>query len=251
MNSKQTLVLIFTLFLLNCQGPSAVGKGTKILQDCIETYGGAKFFNSKITFNIEDLYYSIERKDNLSNFVLTRQVDSIEYKATYQNGSTAYFINDSLQEETLYSRRFIEARLEGLVYLFSIPHIFDQNSVVAAQEENVTIGKKEYLTLHIWFRPLPEDPENEFYLYIDPETKHIDFFTEKFDLNGESILFKKAINKRTIKGLLFSDYNVFRSVSEDSVSLDAVYKNYNNRSIEYLTDIVYENFEVEILKTTD
>lgn len=244
-------ILLLLILAMGCASDAAHKDPKALLLKSIERSGGQYFLNSHITFNVKDLNYSIYRKEIINNFEVTREVDTTKYKATYKNGSEAYFINGIEQEETFYSKRFIEAKLAGFVYIFSIPFVFDHNSVILDQLEDVTIGKTNYHTLHVSFKPLLDDPENEFYLYINTESFLVDFFTEKYDLTGERILFRKAINRRQIDSIQIADQYILAPKRGDSTELKDIYKLYNNLTLEDLEKVELRNVKIKLLEVDE
>ena len=208
------MVFCICMMLLGCNAAETELSGQQLLDKSIEAHGGASFFDSKVSFDIDDRHYLVAWQNKSPRFEVTRATDSITYKATYSGGLQQYFINDSLQEETLYTRRYIDSQLEGLLYLFSIPHIFDQNAVIATRVEDVLVKDKKYHSVHISFTQIDENEGDEFYLYIDPETYLVDYYAEKYELTGERMLFKRAFNRRTINGYVFADYYLFEDRSQ-------------------------------------
>ena len=240
-------LLLIAVFILSCKEEMKTLAAEEILSYSIESSGGEDFMNSSISFNIDDFNYQIIRQGNIQDFQVVRQVDTIQYKAIYKNGYSAYFINDINQEEIAHSRKFIETRLEGETYIFSIPHVFKQNATIVSKMEDVYIDQKKYYSLHITFKVIEDDPEDEFYLYIDQETFLVDYYAYKFDLTGNRRLFKKAINRKNIEGIAFTDYWAFSS-PVDSTALKDLYKLYNIKSLQGLAKIEYQNIAVKLLK---
>lgn len=239
------LALVFTL--VGCAPKeSNADKAQALLQKTIQAHGGKQFFNSTISFDLKELKYHLERRDNISNFTVTRQADSTQYKATYENGYGSYFINDSLQEETLYSRRFLDSRVEGFVYLLSFPFVLDQNSIILEQKEDVLIRRKNYHVLRATVREVDDFiSENEFYLYINAETFIIEFTAERFDLVGDRKVFRRNFNERQINGLHFFDSYLYRPKKMER-ALDSLYLDYDIPNMEPLKSQELTNINVEL-----
>lgn len=242
---KLTLCLALATLLVSCNSEPEI-TGQDILDRAIEVSGGEQFFHSTISFDASGMHYTMERDGHLSNFTAERQVDTTYYKATYRNGYQQYFVNGVEQEESFSSRKFISSRIDGFLYLMSIPHVFDQTAVIVERMEDVLIRRKTYQVIHITFTKLPEDdPGNEFYLYIDPETGFVEFSAEKFDLDGETNLLRKAFNPRTINGIRIVDYKMF-TTSDTSMQLADYYKAYDIPNLTPLPDLTFTNVEVEL-----
>jgi len=236
-------VLFVLVILASCQDKSY--NAQDILNTSIQRYGGENFQNATVRFKMRDLDYTMARKNGVPDFSVTRTLDTVSYKAIYKSGFQAYYIDGVEQEETIFTRRFINSKLEGLLYLFSIPHVFNQNAVIAERLEDVIIRKQSYYTVHITFTKVEGEPENEFYLYIHPETFYVDFFTEKYDLTSKRVLFKKAIHTRVVDGFVFSDYKLFDDPT-GTMELSEFYKGYNEATLNPLNDLIYTNITVEL-----
>lgn len=245
------LFLSFVL-LLGCESkPSYSENDAKaLLTEVIETYNSKDFFTSTITFKTDDLEYTLNRDGYVSNFQIIRKVDTLTFKATYNNGQRRYFINDRLQEESNHGNLFIDIKLEGFSYLFSLPREFDRNHVKVNQNEDVVIKKKNYHVLDITFTRLSEDdPNDQFILYIDPETKYVKYYAEYYSLSpGDRKIFKVAHNFRTIEGILFADYFALTPTREDfqTTELKDMHKLYDANNLDELPSSIYENIEVTL-----
>ena len=247
---KLKFIIVLFLTFTSCRDDATQINAKQLLEKTIIASGGDKFFNSKIQFDLDILHYDIYRKNNISNFEITRQVDSIVYKATYNNGDMAYYVNDEKQEKSMSSILFLNTYLKGFIYLSSIPHILKQNSVLLSRLNDVKIENTNYYTLYVTYKELEDYPQaqDEFYLYINPETNYIDFYAQKHYLTGDKMLFKKAINSRTINGIRFSDYKVLYLKSKtNNYALKEFYKLYNKNELTTHGEIKFQNVEVELL----
>ncbi len=234
--------LCFISLFVACADSNNTLTAEEVLDFSIKNSGGDTYLNSHIKFNVGDLDYHFYRHKNIIEYQLTRVVGSMTYLATYHNGQYAYLVNDQEQIQTTQSRKFIETQLDGFAYAFYIPHLFNENHVLTQRLDDVKIDKKDYYTLRITFKDYEGSPNDQFYLYINKDTGLVDFYTEKMHINGDSNLFKKALNWRERNGLMFADYHIFKSA--DTVPLEDVYKYYNNKTIEYVKATKIENIIV-------
>ena len=245
------LFLSFIL-LLGCESnkSSSEDDAKALLAEVLEVYNTDDFFKSTITFNTDELEYTLKRDGYISNFQLIRRVDTITYKATYNNGQRRYYINDSLQEESNHGNLFIDIKLEGFCYLFSLPREFDRNHVKLNMGEDVVIKKKNYHTLNVSFTRVSEDdPNDEFILYVEPETKYVKYYAEYYSLApGDRKAFKVAHNFRTIEGILFADYFALTPTRDNfqTAQLNDLYELYNANDLDELESLIYENIEVTL-----
>ena len=223
-------------------GPAA----SEILENAIQAHGGEKFMHSVQEFKVDQLSYHILRDGHIAQFTVTRTTDTSAYVGSYKNGYLEYFVNDVPQEELRDTRRFLEARLEGFVYLASIPHVFKQNAVVLEKLEDIMIKKESYYSLHIAFREDANtmNEKSEFILYVNKNTNLVDFYAQRYELAGGRKLFKKIKEKNQSNGLALYDYWNFTS-KDTSMLLKDYYKDYNNNTLEELN-----NWNIQDLKVT-
>jgi len=239
--------VIILMLVFSCKEKDTL-TAKDILSESYKAYNSDAFFNSTIKFNIKDLEYPLHRKGHIQDFEVVRKVDTTTYKATYSNGSTSYIVNDKELPQTSMARLFIQIKLEGISYLFSIPHVFDQNAVIPKRLEDVTIKNKEYYAVDITFTRLDEEePENEFILYINKENFLVDYYAQDYDLAApvKRLEFRVAHNFRTIEGITLADYFVLKSKSEDE-KLSNLFKLYNDNDLEESEALKFENIEVEL-----
>ena len=238
------------MILLGCDSKEIdrEARAKTLMAMTLEEYKAEEFFRSTVTFNMGELEYKMVRDGVVADFEVTRQVDTLTYKAVYKNGYRAYLINDSIQPETSYSNLFIDIRLEGIMYFFTLPREFDRNYVHLKQLEDVIIKKKTYHAVHVSFTRVSEDdPEDELILYIDPDTKRIKYFAEFHQYTAaKRNVFKVAHNFRRIDSLLFADYYVLVPRKEDeNEKLEDLYKLYNANNMDELPSLIFENIEVQ------
>lgn len=217
-----------------------------ILDKSIEASGGEDFFHSTITFSIDDLDYELKRDGLLTDFSLTKVADTVTYFSTYKGGLMTYYENDVEIPESMQSRKFLDARLDGFTFLTSIPHVFKENAVILERQDDVMIQQKPYHSLKITYKHQQDiEEKNTFFLYINPSSYIVEFIAFKFDLYQHFPNFQRLYNHRKINGILFSDYFSFYPTDQE-VPLEQLYQLYNQREVREGTNIKYTDVTVEI-----
>lgn len=239
---RLTLLILLLLGFTACEKETPL-TAKDILATSINKSGGEQFLYSQIKFHAADLDYYMERKGHIANFTVERKSDSITYKATYENGYTNYYINDSIQQETPLTRRFINSNLEGFLYFVSFPHVLKQNAVILNRNADIEINKKSHYVLHVSFTKVEGEPDNEFYLYIDKETYLINYTAEKYANTGNLPMFKRYYNSRMIEGIRFADYYSFRS-NEEGAALENLVEQFKSYNLKDLRNIEFTDIEV-------
>ncbi len=211
----------------------------------METYGAPQISESTVRFSVNDLHYTLERNKHLAEFKLTRNLDGINYIATYKNGYQEYFIDGIKQEDGTYSRFQLTQYLDAFTFLQGIPHVFNGNDIIAEKEKPVTILGKKYYTLHISYKPFEGSPEDEFYLYIDPETNYIIYLSEKYQLNGEGLRFLKFVDHRYVNSILFADYYIMSPLNANE-KVEELYNVFNARDVKEEQKIILSDISVTL-----
>lgn len=240
---RKYLSIVFLAFLaLGCSQKQELS-AIDILKKSAENSGYDRFINSKITFDIKDFHYTINRKHNDVVYTVERTKDSINYLATYNNGQAAYFINSEQQPAGTYEL-FTNFRLEGLVNTLSIPHIFFDYGVKARRVDDVEIRNIQYYSLYVTItNPDKEKPDDVFILYINKESFLVDYFADNYQLTNNKNLFRRLYNSRVVEGIRFYDHYVFISRVEDT-PLEDLYKNFNIGAVLSTNNFQLENITV-------
>ena len=241
------LYIFIALLVFSCndgvmEGPDA----NTILEKSINTSGASNFYNSTITFNVKELEYELYRKEHISKFTMTRRVDTILYKAVYNMGEFGYYVNGELQNQTSQAKVFFDTKLIGFVYTQSIPFVLDQNAIKVTRLKDAKIDGNTYFTVYASNKDPEMLPQDEFILYINPETYLVEFYTQKYSLFQNRQLFKKAVNPRLVNEVHFVDYQVFYEKKDSQTPLEEFYNLYNDEKLSRQDDIILENINVAL-----
>lgn len=240
---------LFPLFsLLILFGCSSWSKEQKIIDRAIEAHGGKLYEKARISFDFRDRHYKILKTptrfeysrefrdstglvlDVLNNDRFVRTVDGNEVgvteerKRAYTNSvnSVAYFVflPYGLNDPAARKQWKGETELEGQVYDI-IEVTFDEEGG-------------------------GEDFEDEFLYWINRESHRMDYLAYSYHTEGGGVRFRKAINPRTINGILIQDYENYQP-KDKRISLESMEKLYKAGQLELLSEIISENVEVEML----
>ena len=218
----------------------------ELLQKTIDAHGGEQLLkDSFIEFKIDKTSFSLQYDTGRANFKQIRQLDSDTHTLSYKYGNIQYFINDSLQSEESYSKRMAEISLFGFLYTFSIPFNLTANDVIISKQANVTIRQKEYYTLDVQFTKIPDLPEDHFLLYIDIDSYEIGYVALQHDLSGSKPQFRRMIQPRKIKGILFQDYINYKP-KEKFVPLDQLLNLYEDQELVQVSLIENKNIKNKV-----
>jgi hypothetical protein len=225
------LLYLLTFLLLNsCGDTKQELDALTLLDKSIEASGGEHFYNSVSTFVVNQFNYTVQRNGIEQHLIVTSEARNTRYRAEFNKGQRTYYVDDSLVSNTGLNTRFIDVNLEGFIYLLSVPHLLKTNASIYERKPDVVIQKKTYYTVKVTFTVVEGLPQNEFYLYIDPETFLVDFFAANYELAKGTNNFYRMVNRREVNGLSYFDYYSFTAESED-IALESLYKSFNALTI--------------------
>lgn len=245
-----SLFILSFIFISSCRNEknTPAESGFTIISQLIKKQDqNAIYNNSTIKFTVDDLMYSLKRKNYEYNYELERIVDTSTYRMESKNGNIhKYYINGAEQKNNVYTKNFVQSKLNGFIFLYSVPFSINTNDVLPIICEDVLIQDQKYRCLNITFKT-PEDIQNsnQILLYINKKTNQIDYVAEKFEETGNRLLFRKLYNKRYINGLLFYDYYVFEDPTK-SLKIDELYIGYEEYNLKDIYNIQLKDISVTV-----
>ncbi len=242
---KLYLLIAILLCFISCLEKQNNISTEELFSKILTQYGNDHFKNSKIHFWVDDLEYEMNRDGNIIFNSVTRQVDTINYKATYKNGFIEYYINNQKLEDDQYLRKVLDLKLDAFLFLTSIPHTLTTNDVTLTKLEDTKIRKEIYYTLHAKILQEAPDKYDEFYLYINKQTFQIEYQAEKHALSGGRPTFKRYYNYRTIDGIGFSDYYSF-GILRDTFNLEKMHVLYEYANLKEIDNTVLDSINVTL-----
>jgi hypothetical protein len=113
--------------------------------------------------------------------------------------------------------------LNSVMYFFQLPKPLLDPAAKVLLIENKEISGALYWTLKVTFNQEGggDDFQDEFRYWINQDNYQIDFMAYNYLTDGGGTRFRKAINKRKIKGFLFQDYINYKS-REKFANLDSL-----------------------------
>jgi hypothetical protein len=222
MNSLPHQTLLFLILFVTCQNPKSISADT-IIENSIAAYG----FDSKahsIDFDFRDYHYSLKRDGDYFSYlreIVKEDIKIVDIMTSdkmlqrYEN-NILVSLQDSIQN--VYSNS-----LNSVMYFFQLPKPLLDPAAKVLLIENKEISGALYWTLKVTFNQEGggDDFQDEFRYWINQDNYQIDFMAYNYLTDGGGTRFRKAINKRKIKGFLFQDYINYKS-REKFANLDSL-----------------------------
>lgn len=252
--NKSILIFLFASIqmFLSCKQPKRQIVPTnplKKLHKLQTKYGIDNFYNSFTTFNInQELTYSVERRNNISNYIIHRETNNKSYKGTYENGHIEYFVNDTLQDDSSYNRLFLDVKLDAFIHTIGIPSTLNTNDLIIKEKNPVIIRNKLYDVLYITTKQDKKIAKDEYYIYYDTNSYLIRYIALNHSLtNPYRPVFRKMINHREINSVIFSDFYSFVPKS-DNTPIENLYTEFNNVNLKQVETIIFQNIKVTLFE---
>jgi hypothetical protein len=189
----------------------------------IETEGGRFRYTRDFT---DTLGRSIH--DELTNAGLSR---------TTEGKLTALSVKDSLA--------YAES-VNSVRYFFMLPYGLYDPAVNADLLPSTTIGGTPYDRVRVSFDEAGGgvDFDDIYHYFFNRETGELDYLAYSFSANDGGIRFRKAINKRRVKGVLLQDYINYGVNGRDRDLVD-IDRRYENGELPELSRILSEQVRID------
>jgi len=236
------IFFLLSIFSSCTQEPTA----QEILTNAIKAHGGAKVYNSNVSFNFRDKHYTGEFYQ--SKYKIARYFsDSLDnkYVDVLTNEGFERKINDSLVTVTDEWKGKYSSSINSVFYFLRIPFNLKDDAVILAYLGKGIIEGTNYYKLKVTFREEGggEDFDDVFVYWFNAETYTLDYLAYEYATEGGGKRFRKAFNQRDENGWLMSDYINYKpkDMKVDIADYDTYFE---EGGFEKLSEIVNKNVEV-------
>lgn len=245
------MVKIYTLFAVLCftfLSCSVERTAPEVVEEAIQAYGGNAVFNSKISFDFRDIHYVSTY--NQGKFRLEREFeDSVNaYHDVLDNSGFIRQVNGEVVElDEEWTGKYSRS-VNSVIYFFRIPFVLNDPAVNLKLLEPTSLDGSEYYKLEVTFDEEGggEDFDDRFVYWINKSSFEIDYMAYSYSTDGGGKRFRKAINPRTVNGLLVKDY-----INYEPLDINVPIQNYDNYfqqdGMKELSRIENVNVEIEYL----
>lgn len=255
----KTIFLFFfigALFLTSCkdQKLADLNLAQNVVDKAINRVGGEQFKASEIEFDFRDRRYKALRNGWKFQYERIWKDSLDEVKDVLSNTGFQRFVNDSLVSVPDSMAVKYTSSVNAVHYFSILPYGLNDKAVNKYNLGTVEIKGKPYYKIKVTFNEEGggEDFEDVFVYWINTKTFEVDYLSYSYeeDNNDIGLRFREAYNRRTINGLMFADYNNYKSQDElanvenmDSLFLD--------NKLQLLSKIELENIKVSLLPIVD
>lgn len=218
----------------------------EIINKSIEVSG---FNNNEIdiTFDFRAYHYEFFRKDFYFSYTRTTIKDGKKIRDEMSSSNGLKRFIDSVPESLTDSLALAYSNsLNSVMYFFQLPKPLLDDAVLSELLGEIKIQEATYWTVKVSFSEEGggEDYQDEYRYWINQDTYEIDYLAYNYNTEGGGIRFRKAINKKRVKGILFQDYQNFRP-SNKFESLDNLPQIYEEGLLSQISLIENKNIIVQ------
>ena len=218
----------------------------EIVNKAIKTHGGKLFNSSKISFDFRDEHYTAKRQNGL--FELTREfIDKKgnKIKDILNNNSFIRLINNKQADITEKKKNAFSNSVNSVIYFALLPYGLNGNAVHKVLLGEVNVEGKYYYKIKVSFSQNGggEDFNDVFIYWINKDNYTMDYLAYLYHVNSGGTRFRKAVNKRNINGIIFSD--CLNYGNEDvSYNIENFDKDLEKGNLKLISEINLKNISV-------
>ena len=237
----------FILLILSCQSPESSLTPEEIVDKAITYSGKSKLNTNELEFAFRD--YNYKATPTCEGMRLERMSKDEPIKDVLFDGELKRYYKDSLvklADTTTFN--YFES-VNSVHYFTQLPVRLKDDAVQLSDLGKEVIKDKTYHKLEVKFSENGGgvDFEDIYIYWIDAEDYSLDYLAYSFLVNGGGLRFRKAINRRTIDGVVFQDYENYKPKVK-SKKLNEIGKMYENEELELLSLI--ENKAIKLTSIT-
>ena len=206
---------------------ASLSKSQKLLNETIAAHGGDLYNTAHYSFVFRN--NTFEFKNDGINYQYTKNYkkDQDEIKDVLDNGTFSRTINGKVA--TLADKDIASGSgaINSVIYFASLPYKLNDKAVNSKYIEKTTIKGETYDVVEVTFKQEGggEDHDDEYYYWINANTKRIDYLAYNYRVNKGGVRFRSAYNQRLVKGIRFQDYiNYEAPVGTPLKNLPALYE---------------------------
>ena len=244
MNSfKNILLLLVVLSIGSCKKDQKLSAEDWV-NASIKSHRMDDFNNKKVAFSFREFNYT-QNKD-AQGTIYTRskkkspeQIDVLHSKNGFSRtlNNEPVILSDSLT--SVYSES-----VNSVLYFFRLPFSLKDTGAIKTVLNSEQIKNRLYQKIDVTFTAGNggEDYQDTFRYWINKETKKLDYLAYQYHSDGGGIRFRAVVNRRTIGGVVFQDYENYKAPK--NCSLDELTDLYKKEKLELISMIINDSIRI-------
>ncbi|MFB9054846.1 DUF6503 family protein [Formosa undariae] len=187
---------------------TSLSESEKIINETILAHGGDLYNTANYSFVFRKNTFQF--KNNHSEYVYSKtyEKEGSEIIDVLDNGSFSRMINGKAVELSDKDIASGTGSINSVIYFTTLPYKLNDEAVNSKLMESTSIKGEQYETIQVTFNEDGggEDHDDEYYYWINKNTKKIDYLAYNYSVNKGGVRFRTAFNKRVVDGITFQDY---------------------------------------------
>ena len=244
MNSFKDIVLLLVVLSIGSCKKDQILSAEDWVNACIKSHRMDDFNNKKVAFSFREFNYT-QNKD-AQGIIYTRskkkspeQIDVLHSKNGFSRtlNNEPVILSDSLA--SIYSES-----VNSVLYFFRLPFSIKDTGAVKTALNSEQIKNRLYQKIDVTFTPENGgvDYQDNFRYWIDKETKKLDYLAYQYHSDGGGIRFRAVVNRKTIDGVVFQDYENYKA--QKNSSLDELTDLYKKGKLELISMIINDSIRI-------
>ena len=240
---KNYLLGLIMLAILGCQNTKESLSAEEVVEKAITFSGKNKLDQNQLSFTFRE--YDYRSTPTCNGFKLERTSKKEPITDVLIHDELTRFYKDSiikLADSTTFN--YYES-VNSVHYFMQLPLRLNDEAVNLTHLGQESINDKSYHKLQVKFSEDGGgvDFEDVYLYWFDMEDYSMDYLAYSFIVNDGGLRFRKAINRRTIEGVVFQDYENYKPKVKSN-KLNDIAQMYVNDDLELLSLIENENIEL-------
>ena len=240
------VLLSFTSFGISCDSRT---EAEKIVDAAIDTYGGALYEKTAITFDFRGTRYSIFKSSTAFEYSRefsdsTGQVVDVLNNSGFTRKVNGVLI-DTLTEERIgaFSRS-----VNSVAYFAFLPYGLNDAAAIKTYLGKTTIKGKEYHQVKVTFQAEGggDHFEDEFLYWFGVDDSQMDYMAYSYHTDGGGVRMRDVRANREVGGIRFQDYNNLKAARKET-PLDSMQVLYETGALVKLSEINLENIRTSAI----
>lgn len=202
-------------------------RSQNIINQTIVAHGGDLYSSAHYSFVFRNNTYEFKNDGNKYEYTRISGKGELTIKDVLKNGDLKRIIDGKLVKLSDREEPGIKGGINSVIYFATLPSKLSDKAVNSKYIESVIIKDKKYDVLEITFnkRGGGNDHDDEYYYWINKDTKKTDYLAYNYTVNKGGVRFRSSYNSRVVNGVTFQDYvNYEAAVGTPLKNLPALYE---------------------------
>ena len=205
---KKTETQVIDEEVIRSEVANTLSESEKLINEAIRAHGGELYNTANYSFVFRGNTYQFKNEDSNYVYIKTYKKGDSLLIDVLNNGTFSRAFNN--EPVTLSEKEIIAGTgsINSVIYFATLPYKLNDKAVNSKFIERTTINGEHYNAIQVTFNKDGggEDHDDEYYYWINTDTKKIDYLAYNYSVNDGGVRFRAAYNQRVVDGITFQDY---------------------------------------------